>query len=215
MTDLGLTIAPKSDQLNADDLLAGPRTITVTRVTGSESKEQPINIYFEGDQGRPYKPCKSMRRVLVHVWGRDGNKYAGRSMTIFRDPKVRFGDIETGGIRISHVSDITEPKSMALTASRGNKKPYEVKPLKGAPAAGESKLASAERWVAEYKQALDDAGSLDEIAAVHAQANDGAARMKAMFPDLYAEKVLGLRPADAPEIETAVTGFGGGFGEGE
>ena len=63
MTDLGKTIAPKSDQLNADDLISGPRTITITNVA-SGSKDQPINISFEGDNGKPYRPGKSMRRGL-------------------------------------------------------------------------------------------------------------------------------------------------------
>jgi hypothetical protein len=35
-----------------------------------------------------------------------------------------------GGIRISHMSDITAPVSMALTATRGSKKVFTVKPLK-------------------------------------------------------------------------------------
>lgn len=67
MTDLSQTIAPKSDQLNADDLIGGPRTIKVTRVSAMKEPDQPIAIYFEGDNGKPYKPGKSMRRVLVHV----------------------------------------------------------------------------------------------------------------------------------------------------
>jgi len=35
MTDMSLHIAPKSEQLNADDLIAGPRTITITSVSAS------------------------------------------------------------------------------------------------------------------------------------------------------------------------------------
>ena len=72
MTDLAKTIEPKSDQLNADDLIAGPRTIVITAVRANAgSAEQPVSISFEGDDGKPYKPCKSMRRVMVHVWGPD------------------------------------------------------------------------------------------------------------------------------------------------
>lgn len=131
MTDLSLTIAPKSDQLNSDDLIAGPRTITITRVTGNEgSAEQPVNVYFEGDNGKPYRPCKSMRRVMVQVWGKDGTQYPGRSMTLYRDPEVAFGGLKVGGTRISHMSHIEAPVTMALTATRANKKPFTVKPLK-------------------------------------------------------------------------------------
>ncbi|HRE42767.1 MAG TPA: hypothetical protein PKY87_02225 [Terricaulis sp.] len=130
MTDLSKTIAPKSDQLNADDLIAGPVTIKITRVAASpNTADQPISIYFEGDDGKPYKPCKSMRRVLVHVWGSNGNAYAGRHMTLYRDPAVVFGGIQVGGIRISHMSDIDQAVTMALTATRASRKPYTVKPL--------------------------------------------------------------------------------------
>lgn len=130
MTDLALTVAPKSDQLNADDLIVGPRTIKITKVSAdTSSTEQPIAIYFEGDNNKPFKPCKSMRRVLIHVWGRDGLNYAGRSMTLYRDPKVQFGGLAVGGIRISHMSNMESEMTMALTATRASRKPYTVKPL--------------------------------------------------------------------------------------
>lgn len=131
MTDVGLTIAPKSDQLNSDDLIQGPMTIKITKVAGNEgTPEQPINIFFEGDNGKPYRPCKSMRRVLVTIWGRDGAEYVGRSMTLYRDPEVMFGGMKVGGTRISHMSDMTKEITMALTATRANRKPFTVKPLK-------------------------------------------------------------------------------------
>jgi hypothetical protein len=129
MTDLRKTIIPKSDQLNADDLIGVSKTVKITKVSLSSEVEQPIAMNYEGDNGKPYKPCKSMRRVLVNVWGADGNKYIGRSMTLFRDDKVKFGGLEVGGIRISHMSDIDAPVTMALTASKASRKPYTVKPL--------------------------------------------------------------------------------------
>lgn len=130
MTDLSTTIEPKSDQLNSDDLISGPITIRITKVSANPSSaEQPISVYFEGDQGKPYKPCKSMRRVLVNTWGSDGSRYVGRSMMLYRDPSVRFGGLEVGGTRISHMSDIEKPITMALTASRANRKPFTVQPL--------------------------------------------------------------------------------------
>lgn len=130
MTDLGATIAPKSDQLNADDLINGPITIKVRKVSANPgSAEQPISIYFDGDGEKPYKACKSMRRVLVQVWGRDGASYVGKSMTLYRDPSVKFGGLEVGGIRISHMSDIDKPTTMALTATKAQRKPFTVHPL--------------------------------------------------------------------------------------
>lgn len=122
------TIAPKSDQLNADDLLGTSKTITVTKVSRGSS-EQPVTINWQGDEGRPYKPCKSMRRVLIFAWGEDGRDWIGRSMTLYTDPSVKFGGVVVGGIRISHLSHIKTALSMSLTATRGKRTPYTVEPL--------------------------------------------------------------------------------------
>lgn len=127
--DMAQFIAPKSSQLNADDLVGGPRTITVTKVSGTGNAEQPVAISFEGDEGRPFLPCKSMRRILVAVWGKDASQYVGRSMRIYRDPKVTWGGMEVGGIRISHASDIERDTVIALTETKKSRKPFTVRPL--------------------------------------------------------------------------------------
>jgi hypothetical protein len=127
--DLSPTIVPKSDQLNADDLITGPITIKVVAVKGSADPQQPVAIHYEGDNGKPYKPCKSMRRLLVAIWGANGGEYVGRSITLHLDPAVMFGGIAVGGIRISHLSHIDGPKTIALTASKTSRKPFTVKPL--------------------------------------------------------------------------------------
>lgn len=131
MTDLSTTIEANSKQLNADDLLGGPRTITITKVSANpSSNEQPIAISYEGDSGKPFYPCKTVRRLLISVWQTaDGQEYVGRKMTLFRDPDVMFGGLKTGGIRISHMSHIEKPITAVLTATRGNKKPVTVQPL--------------------------------------------------------------------------------------
>lgn len=128
------TIVPKSDQLNADDLIAGPRTILITAVKVGEYNpdakgQQPVDISFEGDKGRPWKPCKSMRRVLVNLWGDDAQRYVGRSVTLFRDENVTFGKDAVGGIRISHMSHLEQEMSLSLTMTRGSRKPFKVSPL--------------------------------------------------------------------------------------
>lgn len=129
MSDIRSTVIPKSDQLNADDLIGGRTlTIKVTKVS-LVMGEQPVVINYEGDEGKPYKPGKSMRRVLIHVWGADGNNFVGKSMTLYADEKVTFGGVAVGGIRISHMSHIDKPITMALTATRAKKAPFTVKPL--------------------------------------------------------------------------------------
>lgn len=128
--DLNSTIIPKSDQLNSDDLISGPRTITITRVAASpDSPEQPVSIYFEGDGGKPFKPCKSMRRVLVAAWGPDASTFVGRSLTLYRDPKVKFGGLEVGGTRISHMTHIERDMVLALTETRAKRTPFQVRKL--------------------------------------------------------------------------------------
>lgn len=129
ITDLSHTIVAKSDQLNSDDLIGGPATITITAVRVGTSREQPVSIAYEGDENKPYKPCLTMRRLMVAAWGVDPSGWAGRRMTVFRDPVVRYGGDEVGGIRISHLSHIEKPLRIALTMTRGKKAPYVAHPL--------------------------------------------------------------------------------------
>lgn len=159
--DMSKVIVPKSDQINADDLISGPMTITINEVRIKGGQEQPVDIYFEGDK-RAYRPCKSMSRVLVHVWGADAGKYIGRSLTLYRDPNVRFGKDAVGGIRISHMTDIPEDKLdngrviMQLTATRAQRKPHVVQPLAGAP-----KQNQADKIADGVKNLIQRIGSAD------------------------------------------------------
>lgn len=125
-------IEAKSDQLNADDLLAGPRVITITRVTVKpKGQEQPVSIFYEGDNGKPYKPNKSMMRVLTAIWGdNDENSYHGRQLALYRDPTVMFGKDELGGIKIGAASHIDEPWSGFLQVKKGKKAKHHVDVLR-------------------------------------------------------------------------------------
>src|SRR6185312_10814777 len=147
MNDMRAVIVPKSDQINADDLLAGPMTITVTKVDIRPGTEQPVSIHFDGDAGKPIKPIKTNAPVIVQLRGADANQYAGRSMTLYCDPKVKWGGLEVGGIRISHMSHIPAPQIMALTVTKGSKKPFTVQPLKA--------QAAPKRKVSEILDAIE------------------------------------------------------------
>jgi hypothetical protein len=174
MIDLRGTIKPKSDQLNADDLIGGPITIRITGVMVGEG-EQPVSISFDGDGGKPFKPGKSMRRVLVNLWGPDGAVYIGRSLTIYRDEQVVFGGVEVGGIRISHMSHLQRETTMALTATKAKRKPFTVRPLVvekpadkaalavevllsrivgGEDVTGDAKVAEQRAWLAKNRPEL-------------------------------------------------------------
>lgn len=170
--DMTPTLEAKSNQLTSDDLIAGPKTITVTKVTAG-SNEQPVAISYDGDQGKPWYPCKSMRRVLVAAWGADAKEYVGRSLTLFRDPEVSYGGIKVGGIRISYMSDLDGPLSIALTVTRQKRAPYKVQPLAKAapaPAPPPTHQAAADALAACKRAGLTAAG----IEALCLKASNGA-----------------------------------------
>lgn len=130
--DLSETIAPRSDQQNFDDYLAGSRTVTINGVTEGNA-EQPVNVELAEYPGRPFKPNKSMRRVLVKAWGADSGAYVGRRLTLFGNPSVRYGGKAVGGIEIESMSHIGKPLTIALTETRGKKRAFTVQPLPDAP----------------------------------------------------------------------------------
>lgn len=135
MTDIRKTVAPKTDQLNADDLVGGRElTIKITGVKGASGKDQPISISFEGDNGKPWKPCLTMRRLLIDLWGDEAAEnsdvhYRGRMVTLYRDDKVKWAGEEVGGIRIKAASHISGEKKLAVTVSKGSRKTVIIKPL--------------------------------------------------------------------------------------
>lgn len=140
--DLSDTIVPKSDQMNADDLLTGPRTFTITEVR-KPGGDQPVSIYLaEFPAGRPFKPSKSMRRVMVAAWGEQAAVYVGRRLTLYRDPHIMFGGQEVGGIRISHMSHIPQRLKIALSVAATKREAFYVDLLPDASPA--SAVVSAE-----------------------------------------------------------------------
>lgn len=146
--DITDSIAPKSDQKNAEDFLTGPQTFVVEKVTKG-SVEQPFNIHLVGEPGKPYRPSKSMRRILAVAWGTNAALYAGRSLTLYLDPDVKYGGKPVGGIKISHMSHIEKPITRALTTTRGSKAPHTVRPLvEQAPTVSPAPTITAEQVAA-------------------------------------------------------------------
>lgn len=131
MANLATTITPKSDQLNSDDLEGRSLTIVITgaKVQEGKSDEQPAALSFQGDNGKPFKPCKMMRRLIVKMWTGDTTLYIGRSMTLYRDPDVKFGKLAVGGIRISHMSHINGRQTIVLATSKAVHKEFTILPL--------------------------------------------------------------------------------------
>lgn len=151
--DISATTAPKSDQQNYDDYIAGPKTVTVTEVRAGTA-EQPVEIHLHEFPGRPFKPSKTARRVLVAAWGPDASLYAGRRMTLYGDPTVKFGGATVGGIRISHLSHLDKPLTLSLTTTRGKRAPVTIQPLPdAAPATAPT----------PHLDAITRAGSIDAL----------------------------------------------------
>jgi hypothetical protein len=151
--DVRKSIIPKSDQLNADDLIAGPITVTIEGVTRGD-KDQPINVHIAGHQ--PYKPCKSMRRVLVSVLSDDAKTWIGHQMTLFCDPEVKWAGVKVGGIRISHLSGLDQPKTFLLTQTRGKRAEFTIQPIK-----------TDDGYAAVMKEGLDYIAKVTEAAGAN------------------------------------------------
>lgn len=188
--DISGTIVPKSDQLNADQLLAGPLTITVTRVTASGGDEQPVSIYYDGDQGRPYKPCKTMRKLLAYAWGANAAEWIGRSMALFHEPGVRFGGEQVGGIRISHLSDIAADIKVSLTTTRGKKAMTAIKRM-DRPAG------------VDHLGLINAAADLDELKTAYAAAyrSTDDQVMREEYTAAKDARKAALTPQDAPAVD--------------
>lgn len=148
--DITASTAPRSDQQNFDDYVTGDRVVTITEVKAGSS-EQPVEIHLAEYPGRPFKPSKSMRRVLVAAWGPETSAYTGRRMRLYGDPDVKFGGVTVGGIKIGALSHIEKPLKLALTVTRGKRAPHVVEPLPDAPSAPDdtaSRASKAVEWFA-------------------------------------------------------------------
>ena len=154
--DLTESIAAKSDQQNYDDYLSETRTVTITDVTKG-SAEQPVNVELAEYPGRPFRPNKTMRRVLVIAWGKDSAAYIGRRLTLFGNPGVIYGGKSVGGVEISHMSHIDKPLTVALTALY-----QQIRQIPGA-------------YTDELKTAFTDRGAALKVTAAPEQTEGDAA----------------------------------------
>jgi len=189
------SIVPKSDQLNADDLLTGPLTVTITAVKRG-NREQPIIVEIEGQ--RPYKPCKSMRRVLIAAFSDDPQQWVGKQATLFCDPSVTWAGVKVGGIRISHLSGLQKSKTFLLTHARGKRAEYTIQPLIDKP-----KYTDKLGWkgLAPEKRASAIQGKFQPLF----EAKD-LAGMQAKLAKLD-EIATDFPPADLEELRDAIKGL--------
>lgn len=130
MTDVSFALEAKSDQLNAVDIMGAEPVVRIRDVKVKQG-DQPVSVYFDGDNNRPWKPSKGMLRVLAGAWGRDSSAWVGKYAQLYFEPTVRYAGKEVGGIRIRALSDIDQRGlSFALRINQKQTEPYHVPLLK-------------------------------------------------------------------------------------
>lgn len=165
--NLGAISAPNTDQLNADDLISGPRVFTVTKITrgkgtGTGKGDQPVNIHL-AEHPYPWRPCKTVRRLLMDAWGpKPGEWPDGAQIELYRDTEVRFGGDTVGGIRVRAMSHLPSATIEHLaTATRGQRVKWTIRRLDKRPATKpapdvQASLDTAVRLFCEIGVTLDE-----------------------------------------------------------
>lgn len=181
-----ITAEPRSDQYNADDLVAGPRTFTIAGVKPGKA-EQKYDIALEGEE-RVWRPPLTVLRLMLAAWGDEADKWVGQRVTLFRDPKVKFGSDDVGGIRVSHMTGIDKPLVEELTVKRGKRGRFTVQPLTDAPKPQARQSLPSREEVA----ACDDLSQLQEWSAASTGARKDAieARIQAVMSEPAAQPEL-------------------------
>lgn len=116
------TTQAKSDQLNATDIMGVDLVITIRDAVLTKNDQQPLAVFFNGDNNRPWKPSKGMRRVLMAGWGDDTANLVGKSVKLHFDPSVKYAGQDVGGIRIKSMSDINQNGLVVVEAINKQKR---------------------------------------------------------------------------------------------
>lgn len=190
MSNLSKAAEAKSDQLNAIDLIGGPITVTITKVKvkADPGADQAVSIWFTGDNGRPWKPSKTMIRVLIIKWGDDETKFVGKHVTLFREPSITWGGNEVGGVEMSHMSDMKNDDRFLLGTGRGKTRQFKIEHLKmeSQEERDAEKLSRASVWVSQAKTEI---GEFDSIELLNKWVEKNAKAIEALqvYNDLSCE----------------------------
>lgn len=124
------TIIAKSDRLNGEDLILSNKIITISKVRKyAEKGENKFDVHYHGEDGRPWKPCKTMRKIMVALWGDNPEPYIGRQIELYYDPSVVYAGEEVGGVRIKAMSDLAGTSKVSVTVRKGQKKVFTIEKL--------------------------------------------------------------------------------------
>lgn len=129
MADISFAAQAKSDQLNAVDIMGCEPVLTIRDVRVLQG-DQPVSVFYHGDNNRPWKPSKGMIRILMAGWGTESDYWIGKSVQVFMNPSVKYAGKEVGGIQVKAMSDISERgMTCALTINRQKREPFVVQYL--------------------------------------------------------------------------------------
>ena len=157
MTDISHTLVAKSDQLNAADIIGTEKLLTITKVDVKQGGDQPVTIHYEGENGRPWRPCLTARRILARLWGTDSSKWIGHTVAVHNDASVVYAGEEVGGIRPCAATGIESLQIIKLKEKRSPKpKTFEIKPLRLAKTqSAQSAPRVVEFSMDNYERAID------------------------------------------------------------
>lgn len=131
MADITQAMQAKSDQLNAVDIMGSPIIIKVRAVDYKQGREQPVWVYYDGDNNRPWKPSKGMIRILCGAWGTETDAWIGRHARLEYESSVVYAGKEVGGVWVKAMTDIPEKGMMfSLAINRSKRIPFPVEFLK-------------------------------------------------------------------------------------
>lgn len=177
------SIVPRSDQLNADDLVAGPITVTITNVRRGE-KEQPIIVELEGHQ--PYKPCKTMRRIMIAVFSDAAARWVGQQLTLYCDPEVKWAGVKVGGVRISAMSGLEQPQTFLVTTARGKRNEVTIRPI-------DALTPDEAMYVSAAREELAAVDSLEQLRAYGETIKNKEASVQNALRPIYAKRLEELQ----------------------
>lgn len=120
-------------------------------------------------------------------------------MTLFREPTVKYGGADQGGIRISHMSDIPKPIHTMLTITRGKREPFTVQPLQLTTGPALS-AEDAKLWKAEIDRAAN-MKELSETANKIKSNNYADGTEKTGVLQHYQAAVTAIREKDSAPVE--------------
>lgn len=127
MADMSKATEARSDQINYVDIghdgLKEIKVVSAHLVDDGKGGAKSV-IHYEGDNGRPYKPCKGMDRLIQskYAWGSDSDDWIGKSILLIGNKDVIWAGSAHGGIQIKALSHIGKNGFSEFVAMNGKKR---------------------------------------------------------------------------------------------